>query len=203
MQHIITYYKRYISTIICIMASFVFAGCSDAEVEFIKSQTLQFDKSTTIGKAVDGCIFLKNVSWKSEQDPQGRNIVTLSANINFEPFAKKYLKVSGHMCSLDGVDEKIALSWLDAEFKNKNSLANNCVIHITFLRNTDNRVSVSGMTVLTNLKDYEHYVYNSDAAIFMLKDIYRNELGHSYWYLLLESLRGTLTKYVEERDKNK
>ena len=70
-----------------VLAFFVLSsvvGCSGSDIDKVKSGVLNFDKSTTVGKAIDGCSFFKNVKWSSGIDKQGRKFVFFDAEFNGE-----------------------------------------------------------------------------------------------------------------------
>jgi len=58
-------------------------GCSDNDIDKVKSGILgDIDKTTTVGKAVDGYQYFQNVKWKSATDKQGRRFVFFDAEFN-------------------------------------------------------------------------------------------------------------------------
>jgi len=57
-------------------------GCSNDDIGKVKSGVLNIDKTTTVGKAVDGYQYFKNVKWQSATDKQGRRFVFFDAELN-------------------------------------------------------------------------------------------------------------------------
>jgi len=66
---------------IILLVAMILAGCS-SDIDKVKSGVLPIDRTTTIGKAVDGCSAFSGVVWSGGQDQQGRNFVQFIATIN-------------------------------------------------------------------------------------------------------------------------
>ena len=77
----------FLLTTVC-LASFI--GCDKAkeltggDVSLVKNGMLEFDKSLTVGKAIDNYKFFKKTKWESITTDNGRRIVTVVGTIDTE-----------------------------------------------------------------------------------------------------------------------
>jgi len=66
----------------------LFAGCSGGgnPIDMVKTGSLQFDTSVTVGDALSGYQYFSNTSWKSYEDPQKRTIVEFNGVLDYDKF---------------------------------------------------------------------------------------------------------------------
>ena len=77
--------KRFFLNLLCIcILSISLAGCENSAIDTVKSGILNFDKSTTIGKAFDNYSYFKKTSWTEFETKQGQRVVEFEGVINYD-----------------------------------------------------------------------------------------------------------------------
>lgn len=100
--------KKYISLTIGMVACFLLSGCSKTDpVALIKANTLDIDKSVTVGNAFDNYKYFKSVSWEASEDDQKRQLVTVKGVYDLNKCAGLSYSVAG-LETLELTPEKIA-----------------------------------------------------------------------------------------------
>lgn len=75
-----------------LLMAFGFGNSSKSDddyINFVKDNVFKFDKSLTIGQALDNYKYLKNKKWKFFKSDQGRKIVEFSGDIVISAYDKK------------------------------------------------------------------------------------------------------------------
>lgn len=62
----------------------IFAGCSDSGISMVKKGTLEFDKSLTVGQAIDNYKFFKKTKWEALTTDNGKKVVQIHGEIDTE-----------------------------------------------------------------------------------------------------------------------
>lgn len=65
-----------------IIVSLALGACSKGEIATVKDGYLDFDKSATVGQALDGCKRFKKTEWSLVNTDQGRRLVTFVGDID-------------------------------------------------------------------------------------------------------------------------
>ena len=66
-----------------LISGLMLVGCGSTDpLELVKTGTLEFDNSVTVGDAFDGYKYIKNPTWTTFQTDQGRTIVQMSAGVD-------------------------------------------------------------------------------------------------------------------------
>lgn len=68
--------KKFVSSIVVMLGLSLFVGgCSDNKVSMVKNGTLEFDKSLTVGQALDKYKYFKNTKWEVITTENGKKVV--------------------------------------------------------------------------------------------------------------------------------
>lgn len=83
-----------LNTLLLIPIFFLFIGCSDKSrdnnIEVVKNGVMEFNKSTTVGKAFDNYQHCTETEWREVNTPNGQNLVEFTCvDKNVEPFVQK------------------------------------------------------------------------------------------------------------------
>lgn len=158
--------------------SYAFWGLfGDSTVESVKSGTMDFDRSTTLGDALEGYQYLLNPTWETFEDSQKRTLVVFTATINME-------KVFDYT---DSLSSEVFINYVSNGIfllnrKNKEQkplidyiMSNQYQFSIEFQINKDDTFTASYFEIL---KNGEEFVYSTtleqvENAIYSL---YKNEL---------------------------
>ncbi|ULQ60394.1 hypothetical protein K7I13_03545 [Brucepastera parasyntrophica] len=77
-------YGRLLAALLCV---FLFASCGGNNyIKQVKNGRMNFDQSTTIGKALSGYSYITAGKWSSSKDSQGRQLVSFTARAK-DPYA--------------------------------------------------------------------------------------------------------------------
>lgn len=68
---------------------------SDSNIEIVKNGYLDFDKSITVGRALDNYKFFKSTNWDEFESEQGRDIVEFNGEIDLLKVAENALNIPG------------------------------------------------------------------------------------------------------------
>lgn len=77
-----------------LLMALLLCACSDNSVDIVKNGRLDFDKSTTVGNALDNYPFFKATSWSTFQDQQKRTIVEFRGTFDL-------IAISKYLCSIN------------------------------------------------------------------------------------------------------
>lgn len=84
----------------------VVVGCSDSNVEMVRNGKLDFDRSITVGQALENRNFCDDIEWSSSQDDKGRVYVDHTCYVySFNDFFAGHLNAQKNP---DRVEEKIS-----------------------------------------------------------------------------------------------
>ena len=82
---------RHFLVLLALMATLVVQGCESikhptesGDVQLVKTGTLPFDKSLTVGQAIDNYKYFKSVRWESSKTENGRRIVQAIAVVDLD-----------------------------------------------------------------------------------------------------------------------
>ena len=70
-------------------------GASTPRIDLVKNGILDFDKSITVGKALDNYRFFRSTAWKEFESDQGRNIVEFTGEFDLFALAEEGLNIPG------------------------------------------------------------------------------------------------------------
>jgi uncharacterized RDD family membrane protein YckC len=87
----------------------------DNNIIGVKGGTLNFDNTVKIGPAIEGCSYLKQVTWKSFVTNQGRRVVEADAVVNLDAYKDSDLG-DGTKLSADWVDALKAVPGLEIDY---------------------------------------------------------------------------------------
>ena len=65
--------------VVLMMLVFALVGCSQSPADAVRDGKMEFDESTTVGKAMGGYGGFKKVVWESREDKQGRKLAVVTA----------------------------------------------------------------------------------------------------------------------------
>jgi uncharacterized RDD family membrane protein YckC len=143
----------------------------DDFINEVKGGTLDFDNTVKIGHALEGSSFLKNVTWKSLQTAQGRQVVEATGLVNFEAYKNTNLDESG---------TKLPAEWVDAALKNAPSLKLTYTVQFQLSQADEKTISVgySGYTMSGQNADTgqpSKAEIKDDDDLKILKSIFANQ----------------------------
>lgn len=154
---------RIISLYIIIL--FTLVGCGNKEVSVVKEGTMDFDKSLTIGQAIDNYKYFKKVNWKLDKSDNGKKIVVVTGDIDIEKIIKEYRASGGQ--------EK----WANRDIGDLLSDVKSSTLEFDFLMNTDNTFELVwyGYRIETRNGDKYNPPANSISDKDELRFIYKNK----------------------------
>ena len=86
MENYLFIMKRLSFTLLGVL-TLLLAGCSKTDpIMLVKNGTLDFDKSVTVGNALDNYKYFSNQSWRSFVDDQKRTVVEFTALFDYNKF---------------------------------------------------------------------------------------------------------------------
>lgn len=147
---------------------------SSSNIEQVKNGYLEFDKSITLGDALDNYKFFKLTKWTEFESDQGRTIIEFTGDIDLIKVAEDALDLPGLYGNGFG-----GPSWLGMEDKEKMKVClrdrNNCILSkkeytviIQFIMNNDDTFELSYIGHSTNNKEFSQ-------EITQIKDIFKNK----------------------------
>ncbi|SHN51982.1 hypothetical protein [Desulfovibrio litoralis] len=152
------------------------AGCSDSNIEVVKTGSMNFDTSTTVGNVLDNYPYFATTTWKSFEDAQKRQIVEFNGTLNHIEMLQNFIKdlsqdkngETGLALMLMGVP---STQHLVKAMENPNNLLHSgkWTVMIQFTILPDNRFNIS--YVGFEDADGQHEKSNID----LVKSIYRGE----------------------------
>lgn len=74
---------KFVNVSIVLFFSFLVCSCGSDPVDLVKNGILDFDKSVTVGNAIDGYKYFENVTWNTFKTDQGRVVVQVEGHIIF------------------------------------------------------------------------------------------------------------------------
>lgn len=131
------------------------AAVSQGDLDVVKKAHLEFDKSVTIGQALDGYKYFEKKEWLTTKSPEGARLVILKTGMSPE-----YLKELNQVCSKKNPKQQKIESqqW-----------------SIQFTVNPDQTVHVSGTQTLSVLADQKKEAGSLNEEL--MKSVFKNELA--------------------------
>lgn len=146
--------KKIVTAAIAVVIVAIAAGCSKDDVTVAKEGHLDFNKSITIGQALDGYKYFGNKEWLATKTPQGTRLVIFKADMN-----PQFVKEINGACKSTAPQKTIeSQKWA-----------------IQFTLNKDNSIFVSGTQTLSIAPDKTKKAGSLSEAL--LQSVYKNELA--------------------------
>lgn len=166
-----------IAFVVAILAM-VTSGCSSNPEDVVKSGTLQFDKSVTVGDALNGYQYFDDKEWKSFKDPQKRQIVEFNGAFDFDKFAN--IELPGMQQLTSDMIKKAKRNLRDLAITYKAQFAVSKDGKSFELRYSG--IKMSGTNKDTGQKSDQNI---ADTTFFTIQHIYANKPDLVTWRLLL------------------
>ena len=140
---------------ISVLAVVIFSGCSKDDLTIVKTGYLGFDKSKSVGQALDGYKYFGTKEWLTTKTPEGARLVIFKADMN-----PLFIKEINEECGKLNTQQKAIESqkW-----------------SIQFTLNSDNTFHVSGTQTLTISTDKKKKGGSLNEAL--LQSVYKNQLA--------------------------
>ncbi len=147
--------KKIMLATTAVLATVIIAGCSKDDMSTVKKGHLEFNKSLTIGQALDGYKYFGKKEWLAKKTPQGTRLVILKTEMN-----PQFIKEINEECIKSDPQGKAIESQLWS---------------IQFTLNSDETIHISGTQTLTTLADKNKVDGSLNEAL--LQSVYKNQLA--------------------------
>ncbi len=172
---------KHVNLLCALVLMLVMVGCGNKEVSIVKEGTLDFDKTLTVGKAIDNYKYFKKVDWKLEQSENGKRVVVVSGDLEvekilneFRAFGKdKNISLIDVLSTVQSLNNPGGLSMVPDILPEVKSAK----LEFEFLINTDNSFKLGwyGYRIEMRNGDKSNPPTNSKGAIQILEEIYSNK----------------------------
>lgn len=117
--------KKFVSSIVVMLCLSLFVGgCSDNKVSMVKNGTLEFDKSLTVGQALDNYKYFTKTKWEAITTENGKKVVQVIGQIaldNHPSIKNPELKAMDvRFQFIVNQDKTFELGWCGAGFEKMN-----------------------------------------------------------------------------------
>lgn len=140
------------------------SGCSDddVDVDIVKSGTMRFNKTTTIGQAFDNWKSCEAAGWNSFKTESGIRVVQFQCEHKIDKYLNSFNKaVERHVLVGDADDQARFDKIVDRVVKSKALDIKSIVQNFDFTINMDDTFQAESVTLVTTWKDGATYSANN------------------------------------------
>lgn len=154
----------------------------DPTVATVKGGVLELDKSTTLGKAFDGCRYFSATVWTPSTDTAGRKIVEAAGTVNFAKITERDIAIAlgraNNMLPEQAANDATALAQARSSLANVRKRFKGAQLVFQFVINLDDTFELKGAKV--NLVGNDNKLgstpLDGEQPQKNLKDIYEGHL---------------------------